>query len=129
MIELTEQTPVEDYVRCRTVVDRLRGLGARLAIDDLGAGYASLRHVIALQPEIIKLDRALTDVTDGAARSTVQTLVGLARLVDATIIAEGIEHAGQVDVIRGLGVELGQGWHLGRPERPERVVLAAAGHR
>jgi EAL domain-containing protein (putative c-di-GMP-specific phosphodiesterase class I) len=116
VVELTEQTPVEDYHRCRTAIDRLRKSGVRLAVDDLGAGYASLRHVIALQPELIKLDRALADVTDTAVYSMIQTLVGLGRLTGATIIAEGIEDAASLNLIRDLGVQLGQGWHLGTPQ-------------
>jgi EAL domain-containing protein (putative c-di-GMP-specific phosphodiesterase class I) len=122
VVELTEQMPVEDYHQCRTAIDRLRRAGARLAIDDLGAGYASLRHVIALKPEIIKLDRGLADVADPSTQMMVQTLVTLGRLIGATILAEGIEDAAGIELVRALGVELGQGWHLGMPQPITEII-------
>ena len=125
VVELTEQLPVENYPECRAAVDRLRQIGVRLAIDDLGAGYASLRHVIALQPEIIKLDRGLADVADASVQMMVQTLVTLGRLTGATILAEGIEDAAGLVRVRELGVELGQGWHLGRPVPIAEAVASA----
>jgi EAL domain-containing protein (putative c-di-GMP-specific phosphodiesterase class I) len=115
VIELTEQTPIDDYPRCRAAGDRLRTLGVRLAIDDIGAGYASLQHVIILQPEIIKLDRDLTQVADTSVQTMVQTLVTLSRLTGATLIAEGIEDTTTLSAVRDLGVRLGQGFHLGKP--------------
>lgn len=115
VIELTEQTPIDNYPRCRAAGDRLRSLGARLAIDDLGAGYASLQHVITLQPEIIKLDRDLTQVADKSVQTMVQTLVTLSRLTGATLVAEGIEDTTTLNAVRELGVQLGQGFHLGKP--------------
>lgn len=115
VIELTEQTTVDDYRPCRAAADRLRTRGVRLAIDDLGAGYSSLQRVIALQPEIIKLDRGLIQVTDPAGNAMVQTLVTLGQLTGATIIAEGIEDTSVLGLVRELGVPLGQGFHLGKP--------------
>jgi EAL domain-containing protein (putative c-di-GMP-specific phosphodiesterase class I) len=131
VIELTEQTPIDDYPRCRAAGDRLRSLGARLAIDDLGAGYASLQNVITLQPEIIKLDRDLAQVADQSVQTMVQTLVTLSRLTGATLIAEGIEDTTTLTAVRDLGVQLGQGFHLGRPKPIADVVeeLIQTAHR
>lgn len=115
VVELTEQTQVDDYRSCRAAADRLRARGVRLAIDDLGAGYSSLQRVIALQPEIIKLDRSLIQVADPAGHAMVRTLVTLGQLTGATLVAEGIEDAASLGAVRELGVPLGQGFHLGRP--------------
>lgn len=115
VIELTEQTQVDDYRPCRAAADRLRTRGVRLAVDDLGAGYASLQRVVALQPEIIKLDRGLIQVADPAGQAMVRTLVTLGQLTGATLIAEGIEDGESLDLVRELGVPLGQGFLLGRP--------------
>jgi EAL domain-containing protein (putative c-di-GMP-specific phosphodiesterase class I) len=114
VVELTEQLPVDDYGGCRVAVKRLRELGVRLAIDDLGAGYASLSHVIELQPEIIKLDRELANVAEPSVHTMVQTLVTLGRLTGAAIIAEGLEDYESLRLVREHGVEYGQGWHFGK---------------
>jgi EAL domain-containing protein (putative c-di-GMP-specific phosphodiesterase class I) len=116
VVELTEHLPVDDYEDCRTAVERLRELGVRLAIDDMGTGYASMRHVIELRPEIIKLDRSLVKVSEGPARSMVQAMVTLAGLTGSTVLAEGIEDEATLSWVRELGAELGQGWHIGHPE-------------
>ena len=115
VLELTEHVPVDDYGACRRALEPLRELGARLAIDDLGAGYASLRHMIELRPEIIKLDRTLADVTDESVHSMVQALVALAALTGSTVLAEGIEDDVTLGRVREMGVDLGQGWYFGRP--------------
>ena len=115
VIELTEQIAVEDYRLCRVAIERLRGLGAKLAIDDLGAGYASLRHVIELRPEFIKLDRALIIAADESAISMVQALVTLAGLTGAIVLAEGIEDETTLHRVQALGADRGQGWHFGHP--------------
>jgi EAL domain-containing protein (putative c-di-GMP-specific phosphodiesterase class I) len=106
-------------------LERLSDLPADtfLAIDDLGAGYSSLQHVIALQPEIIKLDRGLIQVTDPAGNAMIQTLVTLGQLTGATLIAEGIEDTTVLGLVRELGVPLGQGFHLGKP-RPIAELVA-----
>lgn len=125
VIEITEPLPGADYRKCRAAVERLRALGVRLAIDDLGAGYASLSHVIELQPEIIKLDSGMSEVATPGVRTMVQTLVTLAGLTSATIIAEGLEDDENLALVRGLGVNFGQGWHLGSPQPLELAVESA----
>lgn len=115
VVELTEHVQVEDYTGCQRAAARLRGIGARLAVDDMGAGYASLRHVIELRPEIIKLDRSLINVADRSLETAVGVLVALGRLTGAAILAEGVEDAPTVARMRALGVDLAQGWYYGRP--------------
>jgi EAL domain-containing protein (putative c-di-GMP-specific phosphodiesterase class I) len=116
VVELTEHASVDDYRLCRTAIERLRGLGATFAIDDLDAGYAAMRHVIELRPDIIKIDRTLILETDESAVSAVQSLVALAEMTGAVVLAEGIEDVTVLHRVQALGVNLGQGWHFGRPQ-------------
>jgi EAL domain-containing protein (putative c-di-GMP-specific phosphodiesterase class I) len=94
-----------------------------VAIDDAGAGFASLRHILRLRPDVIKIDGALTrhvDVDQGQ-RALASALIAFARETGTRIVAEGLETDAQVRVLQGLGVELGQGFRLGRPAAPKRL--------
>jgi EAL domain-containing protein (putative c-di-GMP-specific phosphodiesterase class I) len=117
VVEITEHEAIEDYAVLARHLAPLRARGLRLAVDDAGAGYASMRHVLALLPEIIKIDRSLVvGVQDDAARQAlVVALVAFAHETGATLVAEGIEQPSQLGVLRQLGVEHGQGFLLGRP--------------
>lgn len=117
VVELTEHASVPEYDRLKDSVDRLRGRGARLAVDDAGAGFASFRHILSLRPDIIKFDRHMVrhlDV-DPARQALVGALVAFAGEVNATLVAEGIEEPGQLDMLMRLGVGYGQGFLLARP--------------
>lgn len=128
VIELTEQVAVDDYPRLSRQIDRLRALGARLAIDDTGAGFASLAHILKLDPDLIKLDRALTSGidTDPVRRALAAALVSFAAQTRAEIIAEGIETAEELEVLCELGVRYGQGYFLGRPGPLDAVAAQPA---
>lgn len=117
IVEITEHDAVNDYEVTREALGRLRRGGARIAVDDVGAGFASLRHVLLLQPDVVKLDTSLTrDVHDSPRQQAiVASLVTFADEVGATVLAEGIEVAEQVPALLEVGVTLGQGWHLGVP--------------
>lgn len=117
ILEVTEHAPIRDYPRLGAALMFLRGCGVRLAVDDAGAGYASLRHIIQLQPDLIKLDISLTrDIdVDPPRRALAAALVTFAREIDARIIAEGIETPAELHVLEDLGVTLGQGFYLGEP--------------
>ncbi|WP_380166728.1 EAL domain-containing protein [Jannaschia sp. R86511] len=119
VLELTEQTGVPDYDLLRARVAVLRERGGRLAVDDAGAGYAGLQRIVEIAPDVIKLDRAMvSDVAvDHARQAMVQALTWFARRTGATLVAEGVEDRAQVLVLRRLGVPVGQGYHLGRPEQ------------
>jgi EAL domain-containing protein (putative c-di-GMP-specific phosphodiesterase class I) len=117
LLELTEHTQVADY---GVLSERLAGFlsrGGRVAVDDAGVGYAGLHHILSLRPDVIKLDIALTKGidTDPARRSLASALVRFGSEIDATIIAEGIETRGELEVLRELGVDWGQGFFLARP--------------
>lgn len=117
VLEVTEHAPVADYDALVSALAPFRAAGGRLAVDDAGAGFASLRHILLLNPDIIKLDIALTrDIdTDVAKRSLATALIAFATETGATILAEGIETESELQTLRALGVRYGQGWHLGRP--------------
>jgi EAL domain-containing protein (putative c-di-GMP-specific phosphodiesterase class I) len=121
VVEITEHEAVADYPQARAVLDRLRARGARIAVDDTGAGFASLRHVLLLQPEVIKLDTSITrDVeTDERQQALVRALLSFAAEVGSEVLAEGIETEEQLRALIDIGVPTGQGWHLGLPAVPE----------
>ncbi len=117
IMELTEQVRVDDYPLLSRTLEQLRSFGVRLAIDDTGAGFASLAHILKLAPDLIKLDRELTSGIDqDPVRSALgAALVSFASWTGAEIIAEGIETAGELNVLRKLGIRYGQGFLLCRP--------------
>ena len=130
VVEITEHVPVDDYESLTQAILHLRSAGGRLAIDDVGAGFASLRHVLRLYPDFIKLDvELIRDVeTDPARHALARGIVACARELDAAVVAEGVETERSLDELRQLGVRCGQGFHIGRPAPlgdligPARVV-------
>lgn len=117
VIEITEQRAVEDYVRTLALLEPLRARGALLAIDDVGSGYASLRHVLALNPDIIKLDMGLVHGIDARPQqqALVRSLNDFATRTGVALIAEGIETEAELQTLIDLDVQWGQGFLLGRP--------------
>jgi PAS domain S-box-containing protein len=138
VIEVTEHDRVSDYDQLNSALAPLRERGVRFAIDDTGAGYASLSHVLRLHPDIIKLDRDLIANLDNdrARRSLVTALVLLALDVGATVTGEGVETTTQLQTLATLGVDQVQGYLLSPPTtvREEwqtwwsRIWTAARGH-
>ena len=117
VLELTEHTPVEDYAVLKSALAPLRAQGAQLAIDDAGAGFASLRHIANLEPSIIKLDIGITrgvDV-DPSRAAIAEMLVSFAERMQVSVIAEGVETESERDTLLELGLRWGQGYLLGRP--------------
>jgi len=117
VIEVTEHVKVSSYSDLHSCLAPLRERGVRLAIDDTGAGYASFNHVLQLKPDVIKIDRSLiANITDDPARrSLVTALVLLALDLDATVTAEGVETASELQTLATLGVDCAQGYLLARP--------------
>ena len=116
VIEVTEHQRVDDFPRMKQALTALAGR-ARIAIDDIGAGYAGLRHIIDLAPSILKLDMSLTrDIDqDPARRALTSAMVRLAEEIGCKIVAEGIERSGERDTLADLGVEFGQGYLFAVP--------------
>lgn len=117
VLELTEHAPVDDYHRLVLALEPWRRRGARLAVDDTGAGYASFSHVLHLRPELIKLDLELVrDIhIDPARQAMARAVVGYAAEMGVDVVAEGIEHEAEAQVVAALGARFGQGFHLGGP--------------
>lgn len=117
VVEITEHTRVADYAELNAALDELRVHGVRFAIDDTGAGYASLQHVLQLRPDIIKLDRSLIAGldTDRARRSLITALVLLSLDIGATMVGEGVETPAELDALATLGVDHVQGYLLAEP--------------
>jgi len=118
VLEITEHTPVADYEEVSACLAPLRARGVRIAVDDTGAGVASLSHVLRLSPELIKLDADMCRgiESDDARSALVRALAGFASHVGAEIVAEGIGSSMQLIALRDAGVRYGQGSFLGEPQ-------------
>ena len=117
VLEITEHDLVEDYDGLVRALAPLRAQGIQIAIDDAGSGYASMRHILNIDPDVIKLDMSLTRAIDTSAqkRAMAAALIEFGRQTDCRIVAEGVETAGEMDTLRSLGVHSAQGYYLGRP--------------
>jgi EAL domain-containing protein (putative c-di-GMP-specific phosphodiesterase class I)/CheY-like chemotaxis protein len=122
VVEITEHEAIEDYEALIPRLGDLRAAGVRIAIDDAGAGFASLRHTLRIAPDIVKLDISLTrDIsTDRARQALASALVSFADEMQITVVAEGIETLEELDMLLELGVQQGQGFFLAEPS-PLRV--------
>jgi EAL domain-containing protein (putative c-di-GMP-specific phosphodiesterase class I) len=128
VLEITEHAEVENYDHLRSALGSLKRRGARLAIDDAGAGYSSLQHIVQLQPDIIKLDTGLTRSVDtnSARRAMTAALIYFAKETGCQIVAEGIETRGEFRTLESLGVTKGQGYLMGRPADLDSARALAA---
>ncbi len=134
LLELSEHDRVADYEELAAALAAPRAAGMRLAIDDVGAGYSSLRHIMLTAPDVIKIDRSIVTglAEDKVRRALISSLVDFAHSGGAGVVAEGIETAEDAETCLALGVDLGQGWYYGRPGpasglSPIRALPAAAG--
>ncbi len=121
IVELTETAALIDIEESMRFVSRIRTLGARVAIDDFGAGYTSFRNLQALKVDMVKLDgsfvKGLADSPDN--RIFVSTLVNLAKNFNLSTVAEWVSDENEATILRELGVDYFQGWHFGKPEVAE----------
>jgi EAL domain-containing protein (putative c-di-GMP-specific phosphodiesterase class I) len=127
VLEVTERRAVEDYGELAAVLGRARAAGAAIAVDDAGAGHASLENVVRLRPDYVKLDRGLVaDADADPSKLAVIQAIGLfAGRLDASLVAGGIERHGEHETMAGLAVPLGQGYLFGRP-LPSLVIRPTA---
>jgi EAL domain-containing protein (putative c-di-GMP-specific phosphodiesterase class I) len=127
IVEITEETLVQSDRELRTVIAPLQERGARLAVDDMGAGYSGLRQITTVHPSYLKLDRSLISGIDHDSdrAALVGALVGYSKQVGSLLVAEGIEHSAELRVLGELGVPLAQGFYTGRPGRPWPDVRVA----
>jgi diguanylate cyclase (GGDEF)-like protein len=120
VLEITEEALVRDYAALQLALRPLVERGARVAVDDMGAGYSGLRHAIDLHPTYLKLDRALVHGIDRDPKraALVDALLRYAQHAGSHIVAEGVETEGELATLTRLGVPLAQGFLLGRPAPP-----------
>lgn len=124
VVEITEHDSIDDYPSLLQALAPLRARGILIAIDDTGAGYASLRHVLQLDPDKVKLDVSITrgvDV-DVKHRALVAALVAFTRQTGASMVAEGVETASERDTLVALGIDAMQGYLIGRPSPAPSVA-------
>jgi EAL domain-containing protein (putative c-di-GMP-specific phosphodiesterase class I) len=123
-LEITESVPLSHYEHCHSVLAEMRTRGAKIAVDDLGAGYSNLKYIVDLEPEVVKLDRELVANLRKESRlhRLVAALVELCTQLDARVVAEGIETEEELAAVIDAGVHFGQGYLLQRPN-PELVAV------
>jgi EAL domain-containing protein (putative c-di-GMP-specific phosphodiesterase class I) len=128
IVEITEETLVGSTREVLRVGDTLRELGARLAVDDVGAGYSGLRQIIEVLPDYLKLDRSLvSDIDSDPDRAAlVSAIAGYSRHVRSLLVAEGIEREEERRTLESLDVPLAQGFHLAMPGEPWPEVETGA---
>lgn len=126
-LEISEHDPIEDYAAIRSAAAAL-GIGARLAVDDAGAGYASFRHILELRPDLVKLDIGLIRGVDNdrGRQALVAGIVYFAQKSGCRLVAEGIEEEPERAILQELGVHYGQGFLLGVPADLEHAPPARA---
>jgi EAL domain-containing protein (putative c-di-GMP-specific phosphodiesterase class I) len=124
VLELTEHAAVDDYPAARAAIDRIRPL-ADVAIDDAGAGFASLRHILELRPNLVKLDASLTRgiESDPLRQALIAGLVHFAGTAGFALLGEAIETEPEAAALYALGVEYGQGYLFGRPAPIDRWAI------
>jgi diguanylate cyclase (GGDEF)-like protein len=117
VLEFSERDPVPDLSRLQGIAARLRAHGYRIAVDDAGAGHASMQVIAELRPEFIKVDQSLVRTLDAdrARRGLMVSLLSFSNHIGARLIAEGIETDRELEALLSVGVEFGQGWLLGKP--------------
>lgn len=120
ILEITERGAVEDIKDIRSRVSALRDLGFRIAIDDLGAGYAGLTSFALLEPEFVKLDMSLVRGVDTSPirQKLIGSMTQLCKEMGMQVVAEGVETIEERESVRELGCDLLQGYLLARPGKP-----------
>lgn len=129
VIEITEHSPTHDYALLRRAVEHYQGEGFSIALDDLGAGYSSLRLWLEVQPEFVKIDRHFISgvENDRVKREFVRSMLNIARSINSQVIAEGIETQHEFAALQEMGVDYVQGYYFAKPDPvPAQYICTAA---
>jgi EAL domain-containing protein (putative c-di-GMP-specific phosphodiesterase class I) len=126
VLEITEHEIVENYERLLGILKPLRERGLRIAVDDAGAGFSSLRHILQIGPEIIKLDISITRAIDRdeRRRSLAAGLISFANATAIKLIAEGVDSPKELDTLKEIGAIYSQGYLLAKPMTVSQLVEA-----
>ena len=127
VVELTETRPIDDLAQLGGTLDALRAHGFRLALDDLGEGFASLRRWMEVRPDFVKIDRHFIDgiAQDPLKQQFVRSIVEMAATSGGDVVAEGLEQEPDLEVLRRLGITICQGYLFARPSAHPRPQLGA----
>ncbi len=130
VLEITEQSLVDDYAAIRRALDALREIGCEIAVDDLGAGYSGLKTWSELRPDYVKIDRYfVSDIhTDGVKAEILRSIVEMSRAIGSRVVAEGVETAEECTELLDIGVDYLQGYYFARPQAQPKVNDAAMAH-
>lgn len=128
-LELTESAMMDEPLTAIAVMNELRARGVAMSIDDFGTGYSSLAYLKRFKVSQLKIDRSFVSdiVSSPDDRTIVKTILGLAQSMGIQTIAEGVETAEQLRVLRGLGCECVQGYYLGRPMPADSLLRMLQG--
>jgi EAL domain-containing protein (putative c-di-GMP-specific phosphodiesterase class I) len=120
VLEIVEHQRFRDADAFFSALDRLRALGVRIALDDIGLGYSNHRMLIEVCPDLFKIDRYFVDgcSSNPHLRAAIESIVLLASRLGGRVVAEGIETAEDFATVRSLGIDLVQGYYFGRPAAP-----------
>lgn len=119
-LEITETVVIDHMETDRSRLTALKGLGVQIALDDFGVGYSSLRYVDDLPVDVLKVDRSfVAGIVGGEATPVLEAIVALSRRLGVHTVAEGIETLDQINVLRRMGCDLGQGYWFSPPVTPE----------
>jgi EAL domain-containing protein (putative c-di-GMP-specific phosphodiesterase class I) len=121
VLEITETTIINDPDVAIDVLQGLRGIGVRIELDDFGSGYASFKALHELPLDGVKIDRDLVNDFDTGGQSLLAATIDIGRRLGLKVIAEGIENEAGLELVRRLGADTAQGYHLARPTTAEAV--------
>jgi EAL domain-containing protein (putative c-di-GMP-specific phosphodiesterase class I) len=123
ILEITEGVMVTEVKQTIDKLNTLRDLGVRMAVDDFGTGYSSLRYLQILPVNSVKLDRSfIAEIQDGPRQAALaEAIVKVGQALHLTVVAEGIETAEQLDCLRAMNCEYGQGYYFARPQDPATI--------
>jgi diguanylate cyclase len=116
-LEITERAMLSDFETCNLHLTQLRALGIEVAVDDFGTGYANLKHLVALQMDIVKIDRFFVHglESDPRAQALVKGVIELAHQLGYRVVGEGVETIAERDALLKLGCDQVQGFLLAKP--------------
>ncbi|QOR67608.1 EAL domain-containing protein [Cytobacillus suaedae] len=125
VFEITERSAITDFQAFKEVLNHYRSQGFKIAIDDAGAGYSSLQAISELEPDYIKVDRSLISGVDKTEvkNNILEAFVMFAKKMNSKVLAEGIETFEELEKVKELGIDFGQGYYLARPNNPVTPVL------
>jgi len=127
-IEITESIALHDLANTRRFIDRVRGFGAKVALDDFGAGYTSFSYLKELPADALKIDGSFVRGVHAhpANLAIVEAIAELSRNLGMQSIAEWAEECATVEALREAGIDYAQGYVIARPQAPERILAAGS---